>query len=81
MLQVSIYRYNPEQDAEPRMQDFEVDTGGKDVMVLDVLEQIKASRTPRSPTGAPAVRGSAVPTASTSTARTASRASRPCPKR
>ena len=44
MLQVSIYRYNPEQDAEPRMQDFEVDTGGKDVMVLDVLEQIKAEQ-------------------------------------
>jgi len=44
MLQVSIYRYNPETDAEPRMQDFEVDTDGKDVMVLDVLEQIKAEQ-------------------------------------
>lgn len=42
MLQVSIYRYNPEQDAEPSMQDFEFDTGGKDLMVLDVLELIKA---------------------------------------
>lgn len=42
MLQVSIYRYNPEQDAEPSMQDFELDTGGKDLMVLDVLELIKA---------------------------------------
>ncbi|MFT4768933.1 MAG: succinate dehydrogenase / fumarate reductase iron-sulfur subunit [Glaciecola sp.] len=42
MLQVSVYRYNPEQDAEPSMQTFEVDTGGKDVMVLDVLEEIKA---------------------------------------
>lgn len=42
MLQVSIYRYNPEQDAEPSMQDFEVDTGGRDLMVLDVLELIKA---------------------------------------
>jgi succinate dehydrogenase / fumarate reductase iron-sulfur subunit len=41
MLHVSIYRYNPEQDAEPSMQDFEVDTGGKDLMVLDVLELIK----------------------------------------
>ena len=46
MLKVSIYRYNPEQDAEPRMQSFEVDTGGKDVMVLDVLEQIKAEQDP-----------------------------------
>ncbi len=32
MLQVSIYRYNPETDSEPSMQDFQVDTGGKDLM-------------------------------------------------
>lgn len=42
MLQVSLYRYNPETDQEPWMQDVEVDTGGKDMMVLDVLELIKA---------------------------------------
>jgi succinate dehydrogenase / fumarate reductase iron-sulfur subunit len=42
MLQVSIYRYNPETDSEPYMQVLEVDTGGKDLMVLDVLEMIKA---------------------------------------
>ena len=42
MLQVSIYRYNPETDAEPYMQDVQVDTGGKDLMVLDVMELIKA---------------------------------------
>ncbi len=42
MLNVSIYRYNPEIDVEPYMQDFEVDTQGKDVMVLDVLEKLKA---------------------------------------
>lgn len=42
MLQVSIYRYNPETDAEPYMQDVQVDTGGKDMMVLDVMELIKA---------------------------------------
>ena len=42
MLQVSIYRYNPETDAEPYMQDFEFDTEGKDLMVLDVLERLKA---------------------------------------
>jgi succinate dehydrogenase / fumarate reductase iron-sulfur subunit len=42
MLQVSIYRYHPETDSEPYMQDLEVDTGGKDLMVLDVLELIKA---------------------------------------
>ena len=44
MLQVSIYRYNPEVDDVPHMQDFQVDTGGKDLMVLDVLELIKADQ-------------------------------------
>ena len=37
MLQVSIYRYNPETDQQPYMQDFQFDTEGKDLMVLDVL--------------------------------------------
>ena len=42
MLQVSLYRYNPETDEAPYMQDFSGDTGGRDLMVLDVLELIKA---------------------------------------
>ena len=42
LLQVSLYRYHPEMDSEPYMQELEVDTGGKDLMVLDVLELIKA---------------------------------------
>jgi succinate dehydrogenase / fumarate reductase iron-sulfur subunit len=42
MLQVSIYRFNPETDATPQMQDYSIETGGKDLMVLDVLELIKA---------------------------------------
>ena len=42
MLQVSVYRFNPETDAAPLMQEYEVETGGKDLMVLDVLEMIKA---------------------------------------
>jgi len=41
MLQVSLYRYNPEKDAAPVMQEFQVNTGGKDIMVLDVLALIK----------------------------------------
>ena len=45
MLQVSIYRYNPAVDAEPYMQDYQFDTQGKDLMVLDVLEQLKATDT------------------------------------
>jgi len=44
VLQVSVYRYNPEVDSAPYMQDFQVDTQGKDVMVLDVLEMIKAEQ-------------------------------------
>ncbi|BBM02362.1 succinate dehydrogenase iron-sulfur subunit [Microbulbifer sp. GL-2] len=42
MLKVSIYRYNPEADKAPYMQDYELDTKGKDLMVLDVLELLKA---------------------------------------
>ena len=42
MLQVSVYRYNPETDREPSMQELKVDTAGKDLMVLDVLELLKA---------------------------------------
>ena len=42
MLNVSLYRYNPETDEAPYMQDFSVDTGERDLMVLDVLELIKA---------------------------------------
>jgi len=41
MLTVSVYRYHPELDAKPYMQDFKVDTGGKDLMVLDVLNLLK----------------------------------------
>ncbi|MGB0323431.1 MAG: succinate dehydrogenase iron-sulfur subunit, partial [Luminiphilus sp.] len=34
MLQVSVYRFNPETDAAPQMQEYQVETGGKDLMVL-----------------------------------------------
>jgi len=40
---VSIYRYNPEKDDAPYMQDYEVELpAGKDLMVLDVLNLLKA---------------------------------------
>lgn len=42
MLTVSIYRYDPAKDSEPYMQDYQFDTQGKDLMVLDVLEGLKA---------------------------------------
>lgn len=41
VLQVSVYRYNPDVDPAPFMQDFNVDIDGKDMMVLDVLALIK----------------------------------------
>ena len=36
-MQVSIYRYDPDKDAEPYLQDFDVDLKGKDPMVLESL--------------------------------------------
>ncbi len=41
MLKVSIYRYNPDTDREPYMKEFQVDTQGRDLMVLDVLNLVK----------------------------------------
>jgi len=39
---VSVYRYNPETDLKPYMQDVEVELPeGKDLMVLDVLQMVK----------------------------------------
>lgn len=62
MLQVSVYRYNPDQDAAPFMQEFQVDTGGKDLMVLDVLALVK-EQDEGFRTVARAVKACAVPTA------------------
>ncbi|MCE8012330.1 succinate dehydrogenase iron-sulfur subunit [Halomonas sp. MCCC 1A17488] len=45
MLQVSIYRYNPETDSAPYMQEYQLDTQGRDLMVLNVLEMLKAEDT------------------------------------
>lgn len=41
MLKVSVYRYNPETDSEPTMKNYQVETGGKDLMVLDILALLK----------------------------------------
>ncbi len=41
-MQVSVYRYNPEENTESRMQDFNLEIPrGKDLMVLDILELLK----------------------------------------
>lgn len=40
---VSVYRYNPETDSKPVMRDYQIELPeGRDLMVLDVLELIKA---------------------------------------
>ena len=41
MLRVSIYRYNPDTDSDPYYMDYSIETGGKDLMVLDVLNLVK----------------------------------------
>lgn len=42
MLKVKVYRYDPEQaNAKPTFQSYEVNTEGKDLMVLDVLMLLK----------------------------------------
>lgn len=41
MLKVEVYRYNPETDSAPSMKTYSVDTEGKDLMVLDVMELLK----------------------------------------
>ncbi len=41
-FEVSVYRYNPESDARPKMQDYTLDLPeGSDMMVLDVLLLLK----------------------------------------
>ena len=46
-LSLSIYRYNPEVDASPRMQDYQINIGKVgDPMLLTILERIKAEQDP-----------------------------------
>ena len=41
-MQLSVYRYDPEKDAAPRQQEYNIDVPeGRDLMVLDVLELLK----------------------------------------
>jgi succinate dehydrogenase iron-sulfur subunit len=41
-MQVSIYRYDPERDANPYMKDYDVPIDAADRMLLDVLVKVKA---------------------------------------
>ncbi|WP_410016046.1 succinate dehydrogenase iron-sulfur subunit [Sodalis sp. C49] len=41
-VEISVYRYNPDVDDKPRMQDYQLDVDeGHDMMVLDALIQLK----------------------------------------
>ena len=42
-MEISVYRFDPDKDESPRMEDMELDLpDGRDLMVLDVLELLKA---------------------------------------
>lgn len=41
-MRFSIYRYNPETDARPHMQDYELDIDAGDMMLLDAILLLKA---------------------------------------
>ncbi len=41
-MKISIYRYDPDKDARPSMQDYEVALEPSDVMLLDALVKLKA---------------------------------------
>ena len=40
-LQVSLYRYNPEEDKFPYMKNYTINKPEKDIMVLDLLHLLK----------------------------------------
>lgn len=61
-LEFSIYRYNPDVDDAPRMQDYTTEAEeGRDMMLLDALIQLK-EKDPSLSFVAPAVKVCAVPT-------------------
>ncbi len=61
-LESSIYRYNPDVDDAPRMQDYTLEADeGRDMMLLDALIQLKR-KIPACRSAAPAVKVCAVPT-------------------
>ena len=41
MISINIYRYNPETDQFPYMQTFEFEKPKRDIMVLELLNQLK----------------------------------------
>lgn len=59
-LEFSVYRYNPDVDDAPRMQDYTLEAEeGRDMMLLDALIQLK-KKILRCRSVAPAVKGCVV---------------------
>jgi succinate dehydrogenase / fumarate reductase, iron-sulfur subunit len=42
-MKISVYRYDPDKDAKPYYQDYEVEVGPSDRMLLDVITKLKAA--------------------------------------
>jgi hypothetical protein len=61
-MKFSIYRYNPDKDAKPYMQELEVELLPTDKMLLTPCSASRATTTTRSPTGVPAAKVSAART-------------------
>ena len=40
-IEVSMYRYNPEQDKFPYMKKYKIDKPARDIMILDLLHLLK----------------------------------------
>jgi succinate dehydrogenase / fumarate reductase, iron-sulfur subunit len=40
-MKLSIFRFNPERDAKPYMQDYDVEVGPADVMLLDLIMRVR----------------------------------------
>ena len=40
-LEISMYRYNPEQDEFPYMKKYKIEKPARDIMVLDLLHLLK----------------------------------------
>jgi succinate dehydrogenase/fumarate reductase-like Fe-S protein len=60
-VQFRIYRYDPDRDAKPYMQDISVELDSTDRKLLDAMVKLKA-RTTRCPSAVPAAKASAAPT-------------------
>lgn len=62
-IRFQVYRYNPDVDAKPYMQDYELEVEPTDVKLLDALVKLKAQDDSLCRFAAPAAKAFAVQTA------------------